>query len=382
MAIQVPNIAKPRPWRPGATKPEWWVILAFVLLLSLVDMLHDYVSRRAEGTNPDWRTELLFGSLYWLPCFAVIPIVILLQRRFPIRFDRPAGIAIHAAAALVFAYAHSLIQATFESEAPNGRSYWSRFAFDLQADFAADYVFYCVIVALAEMIRQYAGMRESELRQSQLQTSLTQLRLDAIEAQLNPHFLFNTLQAISVMAMSGEQHAVVDMLGRLSALLRGALDKNRPHTTSLDAEVEFIQSYLQLQKLSFGDRLQSILETPANTLSAKVPTMILQPLVENAIVHGISIKPGTGIIRIRSSLQGEQLRLEVSDNGKGFMQSGAEKKGIGLDSTESRLELLYPGRHRLELGASDLGGAQVVITIPFDPSTDAAAGSALPLVHP
>jgi len=381
MAARDPKDSNRRFSRRGLAALQWWVILTFVVLLSFIDLVHDYVTRGAEGLNPEWRLELLYGSLYWLPCFAVVPIAILLQRRFPIRFGGAASIAVHTAAALAFSYTHSLIQAIFEIEAPQGRSYWSRFAFDVQVDFALDFVFYCIVVVLAEIIAQYSSVRESELRQSQLQTNLTQLRLDAIEAQLNPHFLFNTLQAISVMAMSGEQLAVVDMLGQLSGLLRRALDKNRPHTTSLATEVEFIQSYLQLQRLSYGDRLQCIIETPQNTLGAKVPTMILQPLVENAIIHGISIRPGIGIIRIRSSLQGGQLLLEVSDNGKGFSPDGARKNGIGLDSTGSRLELLYPGRHRIELGGSDLSGARVVVALPHEPSTHPPREPSLPLVR-
>jgi signal transduction histidine kinase len=348
-----------------ASTPEWYVTIAFVVLLGVVDTLHDFVTWRAAGQPVSAGTELVWGLRYWLPSLALVPGAVALLRAFPLRIDRPVALVVHAAAGLAFAYVHSLINANLSADVAPGTPYWTRFLIDLRFDFALNFLFYCVVVSIANMLRQYRTLQEAELRESRLQVGLTQTRLDAIESQLNPHFFFNTLQSISVMALSGEQGAVVEMLSRLSSLLRDTFSRDRPHLVSLASELDFVDGYVTLAKLSHGERLVVHTDVTPETLSACVPTMLLQPLVENAIVHGIGVTPGVGTIRIRTWRSGRHLNLEIADSGPGFPQHRPLHWGVGLASTESRLGLLFGADHVLKLGASDLGGALITISIPF-----------------
>jgi two-component system, LytTR family, sensor kinase len=197
-----------------------------------------------------------------------------------------------------------------------------------------------------------------------MEPRLVSAHLRAIQAQLNPHFFFNTLQGISVLALTGERDSVVEMLSRLSNLIRVSFDERRPQQIRLAAEMEFLESYLALHQLTLGDRLTVKYFIDADTLDADVPTMLLQPLVENAIVHGIAVKPGDGTIRIQSRRQGNTLMLQVADSGPGFRTS-PRRNGIGLSATESRLQLMYGDAHKIEYGCSREGGATVTVVIPF-----------------
>jgi LytS/YehU family sensor histidine kinase len=232
-------------------------------------------------------------------------------------------------------------------------------------DFAIAYSIYFAVVVSTYLIQHYADLKEGEVRATRLEANLAQTRLRAIEAQLNPHFFFNTLQAISVLALAGEKTAVAEMLGRLSNLLRVMFDKRRPAQIALAAELEFINSYLDIHRLSFDDRLQVVQEIQPETLNAIVPAMLLQPLVENSIVHGLSVKPGHGVIRIGARKTKNHLVIEVEDSGPGFPNSAPSRRGVGLSATEARLNLLFNAEHSIEYDRSPLGGARIRVSLPF-----------------
>src|SRR5262249_32412329 len=164
----------------------------------------------------------------------------------------------------------------------------------------------------------YREARAQEVAASRLQANLAEARLQTLVAQFEPHFLFNTLNAISVLALEGRNKAVVDMLGRLSELLRVALDGNRPAEVPLEMEMQFITDYLEIQRIRFSDRLALVKDVAPEVAGAMVPSMILQPLVENAVVHGIAQRRGVGCVTVRASRQEDSLLLEVSDTGPGF----------------------------------------------------------------
>ena len=173
-------------------------------------------------------------------------------------------------------------------------------------------------------------LREEEANAVRAEALRARAELTALRAQLNPHFLFNTLNAISVLALKGQHAAVTDTLARLGDLLRVSLDDTRPHQVPLSDEVEFLGGYLEILQLRFGDRMVVNQSIETDTLGALVPCMILQPVVENAIVHGISSRPGEGRIAIGAWRIQDQLVLQVSDNGPGFGASTARGHGIGL----------------------------------------------------
>jgi sensor histidine kinase YesM len=199
---------------------------------------------------------------------------------------------------------------------------------------------------------------------SRLEARLTQAQLDALRAQLHPHFLFNALNATSVLARKGDSERVMRMLGSLGDLLRASLDRGLPHEVPLERELDLLDRYAEIQTTRFGDRVRFEREVDAAALRVLVPSMILQPLVENAVRHGIEARPGNGCVTIRARRDGEALRLEVRDTGPGFCGGGVEH-GVGLSNTRARLEHLYGEKHRFEIGNVEGGGAFVAMTIPW-----------------
>jgi sensor histidine kinase YesM len=205
------------------------------------------------------------------------------------------------------------------------------------------------------------------LHYSNLRTSLAEARLAALRAQLNPHFLFNTLNAISTLALKGDHAAVTETLGRLSGLLRAALDEHTEEI-SLAREVDFLDDYVAIQQIRFADRLSMQQSIASDTLSGLVPTMILQPIVENAIEHGVNAQRGVGRVKVSAVRDNGMLVIEVRDSGPGFRPDAAHD-GIGLANTRARLEQLYGPDYRFEYGSVPEGGASVRIAIPFHQRT-------------
>ncbi|MGH9935785.1 MAG: sensor histidine kinase, partial [Blastocatellia bacterium] len=205
-----------------------------------------------------------------------------------------------------------------------------------------------------------------ELKAAQLEASLTQAQLDALRMQIHPHFLFNTLNTVSVL-MRNDAEAANRVLVRLSELLRLTLDKAGRHQAPLQEELEFLDLYLEIERTRFQDRLSVRTDIDPATLDALAPTLILQPLVENAIRHGIAPYVKQGLIEIRARRQGRQLELQVRDSGPGLsnFRRTATAQGIGLANTRSRLEQLYRGEHQFTLDDATGGGLLVTIRLPF-----------------
>jgi two-component system, LytTR family, sensor kinase len=350
----------------GTPKARWLLLFGLLTFFAILDCVHDYVSYRADGDPVSVWKEVVGGLFYWGPCLALVPVVIALVHRYPLSLSRPRWIVLHTLCAFLFTYLNVMIQA-IPQRIPIAPPlhYWGRFFWLLKFEFALDFAFYGIVVISVFLLQQQENLRQKEVRESQLQLALGETRLRAIHAQLNPHFFFNTLQAIGVLAMAGERESVVDVLNRLSKLLRISFDKHRPQQVALACEMEFVDGYLAIHQLCFEQRLTIERRVSAAALNACVPTMLLQPLVENAIVHGIAVKPGNGTLRITADKVADGLLIEVADSGPGFQTLGPCRTGVGLSATESRLKLLFDSHHSIDYGRSDLGGASVRIRIPF-----------------
>jgi len=219
-------------------------------------------------------------------------------------------------------------------------------------------------VSVSHAFGYYRQYQERALRATELEKRLTQARLQALQMQLNPHFLFNTLNAISSL-MHRDVKAADRMLARLAELLRYALESTESQEVTLQKELAFLRRYLEIEQTRFGARLQVREEVAEGLLEALVPNLILQPLVENAIKHGIERRTRDGVIVLRAVEEDGKVVLEVSDNGPGLKPEGSGRKGIGLANTRARLEQLYGVDHAFELVNAEAGGLTVRVRIPF-----------------
>lgn len=230
------------------------------------------------------------------------------------------------------------------------------------------------MVGVAHALVFYQRAKDRERRGLELRSQLTQARLQALRMQLNPHFLFNTLNSIASLVY--DQPRVADeMIGSLSDLLRLTLTTPERQEVSLREELDFLDQYLFIEQTRFGERLKVEKEIEPAALEAMAPILILQPLAENAIKHGIEAQLAPGVVRIAVRRTGDFLRLEVTDNGRGLASApgGVLKEGVGLSNTRARLQELYAGKASFEFGPRPEGGFSVAIQIPWRTATTTSA---------
>jgi LytS/YehU family sensor histidine kinase len=237
----------------------------------------------------------------------------------------------------------------------------------MQGSFGGDLLIYGAIVGVCYAIDYYRKYREREFVAAQLEAQLAQAQLDSLRMQLHPHFLFNTLNGIVGLVRDNKNDAAVRMLVGLSDLLRHALEHSDRQEVQLREELNFIKLYLSIQQMRFPDRLQIDLDIDPATSKALVPNFVLQPLIENALRHGIGRSAGAGSIGISSRRENGSLLITVSDNGAGLPNHWQLKTncGIGLANTAARLQQLYGENHRFDIHNRDGGGVEVEIVIPM-----------------
>jgi signal transduction histidine kinase len=242
-------------------------------------------------------------------------------------------------------------------------------------NFYANFISYWIIVAVLHAIDFGIKYRDRQVKASQLEAKLAQVQLQVLRMQLQPHFLFNTLHAISTL-MHRDVDAADRMLAQLSDLLRLTIEKIGVHEVSLREELEFLRSYLKIEETRFQDRLSVEFNVDAETLDARVPNLILQPLVENSIRHGFTPRKGPGVVQVRATRNDGRLELVVRDNGPGISDGPeAPSGGLGLANIRARLAQRYGAAHSLNLENHPSGGLVVTVSIPFQSDSDSQSGS-------
>ncbi|MEW5916516.1 MAG: sensor histidine kinase, partial [Gemmatimonadota bacterium] len=230
-----------------------------------------------------------------------------------------------------------------------------------------DMLIYGGVLALAFSIDYARRYRDRDLRASQLETQLERARLETLQMQLQPHFLFNALNAIAMLVRRDRKQEAVDVIVGFGELLRYVLEESGTMDVPLSDEIRFVRRYLEIERVRLGDRLNVTIETTPEAEHAVVPNLLLQPLVENALKHGIVVRPRGGHVWIRAARRGDVLHIEVEDDGPGlpatFSIDGTS--GIGLRNLRERIDAFYGDRGRLDLRASSLGGVLASIDIPF-----------------
>ena len=236
------------------------------------------------------------------------------------------------------------------------------------ANFSEGIGIYLLIALTSYALDYYRRYREGQLRTLQLEAQLSQAQLQALKMQLHPHFLFNTLHSISAL-LTKDVESARKMITRLGDFLRLTLENSGSQEVTLQQEMEFLSCYLEIERIRFQNRLVTRLDLAEQTLDAKVPNLILQPIVENAIRHGIAPRSTPGLIEIEAKQHNGALRIQVRDNGPGLSDHRTSvnlfKKGLGLANTETRLERLYGAAHLFDLSNNPDGGLIVTLEIPF-----------------
>lgn len=360
---------------PKAWTPPTRFVFGAATVLAVFHTLQDYRIYTLSGTeqiNVDvWRL-LAINLAYWYVPAALTNAIFRLAHRFPLDAPGwPRALAVHAMAAVGFSIVH--LGAIVGMRAivwpgrlfPNSPSWISAIQqhYLMNLDWAL--VTYSAIVGMSYALDYYRESRARAIRAAHLETRLAQARLKTLEAELHPHFLFNTLHAISTLVHT-QPDSADRMVARLSELLRITFSRSDAACVSLHDELEFLQKYLEIEQTRFQDRLTVHYEIDPGTLDAEVPRLILQPLVENAIKHGVAPRIEPGVISIGSRQDDGRLYLTVRDNGVGL--TGATRArlrdGVGLSNTRDRLECLYGADHALNFLESS-PGLTVEMRLPF-----------------
>ena len=341
--------------------------------------------------SQDISRRLLFGdpTPWWHPLVswlagvyilaALAPAIFWLSRRVP--FERRKWLRrtlFHLPASVVFAILHLALEAAILS--PMGlfpgvmdKGFASTFAFLVIIGFHGNVLGYWTILGVEHAWRLYQERRRQalqlELQASELQTRLVQAQLSALKGQLQPHFLFNTLNAIMVLVRQGKSGQAEEMLARLSDLLRSVLEDVEAQEVPLRRELESLQLYLDIEQVRFQDRLRVEIDVEPAALDAAVPHLGLQPIVENAVRHGIGRRSAAGSIRISAARVGEGLEIRVQDDGPGLPPGGVSSNGIGLSNTRARLQQLYGDDAKLTLENGPEGGAVATLVLPYRAET-------------
>ena len=339
-----------------------WTFLA--LLFSGPQMIQALrLNRASEGWNVVLG-ELIF-SYIWL---GLTPLVIWLSRSFRIEEgQRFKSLTVHFLACIVFLLVQILLYTVIAI--PFGwyaqlNPFLNRYFLLILNFTPSNVMFYWGIVVIEHALDYYRKLQERELRASQLEAQLAQAQLQVLKMQLHPHFLFNTLNAISALIRESPDEAD-EMVSRLGDLLRMTLETAGLQEVPFKKELEFLQHYLDIEQTRFQDRLKIEMAIEPETLDGLVPSMILQPLVENSVRHGVAPRPEGGCIKIKAWRDHSLLRLEVEDDGPGLSGGAPFKERVGLTNTRARVSNLYGDEHGVKLHHADGGGLIVSLNIPF-----------------
>ncbi len=349
-------------------RPQTLVILGVAIGLSILSSALTY-SFAMTSAKANLAHAVYLNTTYWFAWVLLSPAIIHLARRF--RFDRLTwrrALAVHVPALLAACFAHIALSVgarIWGGYAREGWTFWMavRDSYLTQVDW--EMMTYCAIVGVVHAVDYRRAAVERQVHAARLEASLLESRLQALQHQLHPHFLFNTLNGISAL-MRRDVDAADRMIVLLADLLRASLTL-RAQEIPLKDELDLLQRYLDIERIRFGNRLTVTYDIEAETLDARVPSFLLQPLVENAIEHGIAPMSRPGVVIIHARRDEQSLWMEIRDDGAGLSQDALEalQKGIGLSNTRARLRHLYGPHHRFEFVRPGTRGLSVRIVLPW-----------------
>ena len=362
---RVSALPMPRPWA------DWFNLPAYLLVWSIpgVAALSFYYLNQTVTAEPlNWSYALISTFPNWYIWAFLTPAIIRLTRSWPLEHDswKRVLLTVHVPALLVSMLIHSLVNLyLFRTAGLHDEVTFGLYRVHFFTRIHANIFTYAAIVGLYSAWEYYKRYVNREAQTAALQVQLAQANLRALKMQIHPHFLFNTLHSIAALVRKEENRLAVNMLGQLGEFLRLALENKGQQEIPLEQELDFLRRYLAIEQTRFGDRLSVDIESDEAGQGAFVPNLILQPIVENAIHHGISPTTSQGRIRIQARVDGDRLCMSVADNGPGLKNPDRLKKGVGVGNTQERLENLYGQDQEFSFRNGELGGLEVRICIPL-----------------
>jgi signal transduction histidine kinase len=353
--------------------PRWLWIAILWGGMGLFDATQTVVSMRSQGMHHAW-TQLFVTILFsWLPWALATPVVMYLGRRFPPVTLRPVSSwLIHIAAAAIINLLSAAWRALMEvamnpwANPAGPGSFTSLWSQTFNNGLLATIIFYASILAIAYVLESRERIAHQQAETARLNEQLSRAQLDALRHQIEPHFLFNALNTVAALVREQRNDDAVNMIAGLSDLLRHVLQDFRKQQVPLREELELLDKYLAIQKVRFCDRLHIDADIPDELLQAQVPSLILQPIVENALKHGIAKRAQGGVVRIAASRLNGHLLLSVYNDGP---QLSADWKidaaGVGLSNLVTRLRGLYGEKFEFSLTSPDSHGVQASVSVPY-----------------
>ena len=360
------------------------IVSAAWIVPAVFAVINRLAQARLRGWEPATTRELLFEFGDWLLYALLTPGIFAISKRWPLA--RPLlvrRVILHLLFSILFCVAWAtcgqilrtiLISIfapdTLQTAMQNGMAhFWREFAIEWLSWVFITLPFgvavYLCVVGIEHATRYFVEAREREVQVARLSEQLSSARFAALQAQLNPHFLFNTLNTIAVLVRENDRQGAVQIVEHLSELLRRTLTRHRANEVTLGEELELVQQYVAIEQARFSDRLRPEFRIPSALLPAAVPSFALQHLVENAIRHGIARHPDAGLLLITAEREGDVLQLTVIDDGAGVDPQLAPPPGHGIENTRERLRALYGARGSLEITQRPEGGTIAVLRLPY-----------------
>lgn len=319
-----------------------------------------------QGALPP-RTEIVFSILVWLVFGALTPLVFLCSRRWPItRRDWMSHVPAHILMAVLFCVTWTglgtLLRGVLGQEMPGGALVFQASWVLIMLPFGT--TAYLSLVGVEHAIRWFTEASEREAQVARLSEQLVSAQLAALQAQLNPHFLFNTLNTVAVLSRDGDSRRAVSVVEQLSDVLRRSLRRHRESETTFASELELVRQYVAIEEARFSDRLRAHITVDPSLHGLAVPSFAVQHLVDNAIRHGIAPRTEGGQVRISARRDGDTLEIIVSDDGIGVGQPHLAPEGHGLANTRARLQALYGDAAALVVEPAERGGTRATLRVP------------------
>jgi two-component system LytT family sensor kinase len=352
---------------------QWLAICAVWGTLGFMEAVQTIFSMHALGHEHSWFTLLFTLSMSWVPWAAATPLIIYMGRRFPpVRVFPLTTWAVHAAMvlslAMVTAAWQTSLEHTFHPWAPmeSHQTFLKSLVSTLQGGMVYAMVLYALTLTVSYLIDSRLRLAQQVADGARLNEQLSTARLDALRHQIEPHFIFNSLNATAGLVREGRNDDAVRMIVGLSEFLRRVSRDFKTHQVTLAQEMEFLEKYLEIQKVRFTDRLRVTLQVPPELMDAQIPTLLLQPIVENALKHGIAKRVQGGVVRVVAANSGGRLRVNVYNDGP-LLESNweAARGGIGLANLRTRLGLLYGNEFELRMENVEPSGVEVRVSVPY-----------------